>query len=76
MLTTCDCSTEIDRTKVEDRIHREFWAAFAAWEEAPEEQKAEASVHLNKTVRQLYDFIVRGKVPQESPRRAAAGSFN
>jgi hypothetical protein len=33
--------------------------AFAAWEEAPQEQKAEASLQLDRTVRQLYNFVVR-----------------
>jgi len=31
-----------DRTEIENRVHRDFWAAFVAWEEAPVEQKAQA----------------------------------
>ena len=52
------------RTEIENRIHRDFWAAFIAWEEAPVEQKAKAYLRLNNNVRQLYDFMVRGELPQ------------
>jgi hypothetical protein len=74
MLTPCDRSNDIERATAEDRIHKEFWAAYAAWEEAPEERKAEASLRLKRTVRQLYDFVVRGIIPQETARHA--GAFN
>jgi len=53
-----------NRTEIENRIHRDFWAAFIAWEEAPVEQKAKAYLRLNNNVRQLYDFMVRGELPQ------------
>ena len=53
-----------NRTEIENRIHRDFWTAFIAWEEAPVEQKAKAYLRLNNNVRQLYDFMVRGELPQ------------
>ena len=53
-----------NRTEIENRIHRDFWVAFIAWEEAPVEQKAKAYLRLNNNVRQLYDFMVRGELPQ------------
>jgi hypothetical protein len=45
-----------------------------AWEEAPDEQKAEASLQLNKTVRQLYDLMVRGGLPQNTDAAYQVGS--
>jgi hypothetical protein len=55
MQITCDSlESTYNRTEIKNRIRREFWAAFAAWEEAPQEQKAEVSLQLNRTVRQLY----------------------
>jgi len=65
-MTPCDSLETTDQVELENRIHQEFWTAFAAWEEAPVEQKAEASARLNNCVRELYDFVVRGKVPQTS----------
>ena len=59
---------ELDPVEVENRIHDEMRAAFARWEQASADQKTEASTHLDQTVRQLYDFVVRGK----EPRRAMA----
>ena len=53
-----------NRTEIENRIRRDFWSAFVAWEEAPVEQKAQAYLRLNNNVRQLYDFMVRGELPQ------------
>ena len=53
-----------NRTEIENRVHSDFWAAFVAWEEAPAEQKAQAYLRLNNKVRQLYDFMVRGELPQ------------
>ena len=53
-----------NRTEIENRVHSDFWAAFVAWEEAPAEQKAQAYLRLNNTVRQLYDFMIRGELPQ------------
>ena len=65
MLSTCDSLQGIyNRTEVENDIHRDFWVAFMAWEEAPEEEKSQASLRLNNTVRQLYDFMIRGELPQ------------
>jgi len=63
-----------NRTEIENRIHRDFWAAFAAWEEAPQEHKAEASLQLNRTVRQLYNFVVRGELPQNTITADHSGS--
>jgi len=65
-----------DLNEVENRIHRDFRDAFAAWEEAPEEQKAEAYLLLNNTVRQLYEFVVRGKLPQKEVIAGHSGSAN
>jgi hypothetical protein len=53
-----------NRTEIENRIRRDFWSAFVAWEEAPVEKKAQAYLRLNNNVRQLYDFMVRGELPQ------------
>jgi hypothetical protein len=65
MHSSSDSLESIDnRTEIENRIHRDFWAAFVAWEEAPVEQKAQAYLRLNNNVRQLYDFKVRGELPQ------------
>jgi hypothetical protein len=68
MLTACDPARDslngkFDRREIENRIHREFQTAYAAWDDAPDYRKAEAASRLNQSVRQLYDFIVRGKVP-------------
>jgi hypothetical protein len=57
---------ELDAIEIENRIHHEFWTAFADWDDAPDYQKAEAASRLNQSVRQLYDFVVRGKVPQRT----------
>lgn len=78
MQTTGDSLKSVyNRSEIEERIHQEFSAAFAAWEKAPEEQKAEASLRLNKTVRQLYDFVVRGELPQRkiAAYHSGAGGF-
>jgi hypothetical protein len=65
MRSTGDClQSSYNRTEVENCVHRDFWVAFVAWEEAPEEQKAQAYLRLNNTVRQLYDFMIRGELPQ------------
>jgi len=75
MQTTGDSlESAYNRSEIEERIHHEFSAAFAAWEEEPEEQKADASLRLNKTVRQLYDFVVRGELPQRKIAAYHAGS--
>jgi hypothetical protein len=55
---------ESDRTQMENRIHDEFWTAFTAWDNAPDGLKDEAASRLNQSVRQLYDFVVRGKAPR------------
>jgi hypothetical protein len=69
MQTVCDpardsTKDELDAIEIENRIRHEFWTAFADWDDAPDYQKAEAASRLNQCVRQLYDFVVRGKVPQ------------
>jgi hypothetical protein len=74
-----DSHTDIDkddyRVEVGNRVHDEFWHAFAAWEDAPDYQKPEASARLNQSVRQLYDFVVRGQAPRNvaAPKARAAG---
>ena len=40
-----------NRTEIENRIRRDFWSAFVAWEEAPVEQKAQAYLRLNNNIR-------------------------
>lgn len=78
MQTTGDSlESPYNRSEIEEWIHHEFSAAFAAWEEAPEQQRAGASLRLNKTVRQLYDFVVRGELPQRkiAPYHAGSGRF-
>jgi hypothetical protein len=63
--SACDSPDEIsDAKELENRIHREFWTAFAAWEDGPDYQKAKAASRLDQSVRQLYDFVVRGRIPQ------------
>jgi hypothetical protein len=69
MQTVCDRECDapndnLDQTEIENRIHHEFCIAFAAWDDAPDYQKAEAACRLNQSVRRLYDFVVRGKVSQ------------
>ena len=63
MQITREALKEVDVVEVGDRIHRDFYTTFVAWEEASEERKLEAYLRLTKTVRELYDFTVRGKVP-------------
>jgi hypothetical protein len=65
MPTTYDAvKPELDPVEVENRIHEEMRAAFAGLEQASPDQKPEASRQVDEAVRQLYDFVVRGKVPQ------------
>ena len=74
MINTQDAVTlESNVMEVENRIHEEMRVAFDRWEQASADQKPEASARLNQTVRQLYDFVVRGRVPQ-SAMVAAGGS--
>jgi hypothetical protein len=63
MQMTREAPREVDVVEMGDRIHRNFYTTFVAWEEASEERKLEAYLRLTKTVRELYDFTVRGKVP-------------
>ena len=79
MQTVCDFerdsrNNKLNPTEIEDRIRREFWTAFAAWEDAPDYEKAEAAYRLNQSVQQLYDFVVRGKVPPRMTAFRAASS--
>jgi len=75
MPITCDAVIpELDPVEVENRIHEELRAAFAQWEQASADQKTEASTHLDQAVRQLYDFVVRGKAPRRARAGAAGGS--
>ena len=63
MQITREALKEVDVVEVGDRIRRDFYDTFVAWEEASEEQKPEASLRLTKAVRELYDFTVRGRLP-------------
>ena len=75
MLMICDSlESAYNRTELENRIHHEFRVAFAAWEDATQEQKAEASLQLDRTVRQLYNFVVRGELPQNTITAYHSGS--
>lgn len=53
--------------EVEERIRKEFRAAFDELERAPEKEKAEAAARLNRAVRRLYDFVGSSKMPQDLP---------
>jgi hypothetical protein len=78
-------STELilDNELLEDQLRQELYAAFTCWEEAPSTEKPDAEARLNRAVRQLYDFVVRGKSPEMPVLRgkaraafaASAGAF-
>jgi hypothetical protein len=53
-----------DRTAIEDQIREELAEAFDALDHASAEEKQEATSRVNRAVRQLFDFVVRGKVPR------------
>ena len=52
-------------TTIEDRVRREFAAAWDALERAPAEEKPKAISRLNRAVRRLYDLVGHGKLPPE-----------
>jgi hypothetical protein len=60
---------EVAVVEVGDRIRRDFYTTFVVWEQASEERKPEAYLRLTKAVRELYDFTVRGEVPQAASTR-------
>jgi len=68
MQITRDAPREVD-VEVGDRIRHDFYTTFVAWEEASAERKPGEYLRLTKAVRELYDFTVRGKVPQAASTR-------
>ena len=55
----------INKAVLEDRIRAEFAIAFNALENAPTEEKPQATSRLNRAVRALYDVVAHDKIPTD-----------
>jgi hypothetical protein len=51
---------------IEERIDKEFQAAFDELQRASGQEKVDATARLNRAVRALFDFVGYGKVPTDS----------
>jgi len=60
--------------ELEDRIRREFRAAYDELEKASTEQKADATARLKRAMRRLYDIVGYGRVPADLQGRRTATS--
>jgi hypothetical protein len=57
--------------EIEERLRKEFQAAFNELERASDKDEAAALARLNRATRRLDDFVGYGKVPQElRPQRS------
>jgi hypothetical protein len=63
----------LERTDIEGQIREELAEAFDSLEHAAPEDRPRATVRLNRAVRQLYDFIGYGKLPQKWVHSLSAG---